>query len=199
VSVLASGARAASTLSLLIAPVWALAQVWGVRRPGRARAVAWLGLGIGFWMVWSVPARALAIGVASADLSVAYPCIAALFGAASLLLGRRIIDAHRARLHGRAVGTSGLGWACLAFAAALAAALAPYAVGAHIPFQLATLEGEVARGGHLGYYLMRAVPVAVAMAAEAFTLLTMGLLARAGACLALFGLVALPPLLHGSL
>ena len=187
-----------AVISLVIAPFWAISEVWGAGRSWRARMVAWLGLTIGFWMTWTLPARALWRGIGGAEISIVYPLVALPIAAASLFLGRRLIAVHRHRLHGHSIGVNGLGWACLAFAVVVAIALSPYVVGAPLPPRPTALEGTVARPGHVGVYLFTVVPVSIWMAAQALMLLTTSLVSRAGACLALFGLVALPPLLRGS-
>src|SRR5688572_15660970 len=77
--------------SILIAPLWALAQVWGAPRARSARTAAWLGLAIGFALAWTLPLYALVVALRGNGYPAIYAWAAPLFGVASALLGIRVV------------------------------------------------------------------------------------------------------------
>ena len=164
----------AEVVSLALAPFWALAVVWESPLRHGHRFAAWLGLCVGFCMMWTLPLHALAVAIAGRGF---YGWLAPVFGAASLVLGVRVSTVHRRRMAGEDAGDPRLAAACLALGAAMALLLSPLVV--------ATAGGYAAYAG----------TVALAMATQAWLLLPPNLVTRAGACAALFGVVGAAPLL----
>jgi hypothetical protein len=164
----------AEVVSLALAPFWALAVVWGSPLRRGDRFAVWLGLCVGFCMMWTLPLHAVAVMIAGQGF---YGWLAPAFGIASLALGMRVSTVHRRRMAGEDAGDPRLAAACLAFGAALALSLSPMVAGA------------------AGEYAAYAGTVALAMATQAWLLLPPNLVTRAGACAALFGVVGAAPLL----
>jgi hypothetical protein len=179
-------------VTLALAPFWALASVWDSALPRGARLVAWAHLSIAFALIWTLPLHAASIVVAGASAAPAYSLAAPVFGLASLVLGLRISRVHRRRMAGELVGAPLLGIACLAFAGALAIALSPDLFGA------AARSREVPEASKLAIYLATILPLVLAMAFVAWMLLPNDVVTRAGACMALLGILAAPLLLHAS-
>ncbi len=164
----------AEVVSLALAPFWALAVVWGSPLRRGDRLATWLGLCVGFCMMWTLPLHAVAIMITGPGF---YGWLAPLFGIASLALGISVSAVHRRRMEGEDAGDPRLAAACLAFGATVALLLSPMVV--------ATAGGYAAYAG----------TVALAMATQAWLLLPPNLVTRAGACAALFGVVGAAPLL----
>jgi hypothetical protein len=164
----------AEVVSLALAPFWALAVVWGSPLRRGPRFATWLGLCVGFCMMWTLPLHAAAIMLAGPGF---YGWLAPPFGIGSLALGISVCAVHRRRMEGQDVGDPRLAAACLAFGAAVALLLSPLVVAT--------------AGGYATY----AGTVALAMATQAWLLLPPNLVTRAGACAALFGVVGAAPLL----
>ena len=161
----------AEVVSLALAPFWALALVWESPLRGGQLFAAWLGLCVGFCMMWTLPLNALAAMILYPELPGRW--VAPVFGVVSAVLGVRVSAVHRRRTKGEDAGDPRLALACLVLGAAMGLLLAPTAPSS------------------LGHY---AVGVAVA-ATQAWLLLPPNLVTRIGACAALFGVVGVAPLL----
>ena len=164
----------AEVVSLALAPFWALALVWGSPLRRGDRFAAWLGLCVGFVLMWTLPLHAVAVMLAGHGFTSLF---APAFGVASLALGVRATAVHRRRMEGENIGDPRLALACLALGAAVALLLSPLVA--------ATVGGYAAYAG----------TVALAMATQAWLLLPPNFVTRAGACAALFGVVGAAPLL----
>jgi hypothetical protein len=165
----------AEVVSLALAPFWALAVVWGSPLRGGNRFAAWLGLCVGFCMMWTLPLNTLAVMAGGPNVPGSW--FAPMFGIVSVALGIRVSAIHKRRTEGEDAGDPRLAAACLAFGAAMALLLAPM----------------VTR--FVTDYVTYAGLVALAMATQAWLLLPPNLITRAGAVVALAGVVAAPLLL----